>query len=138
MYNSRMQVECSVKSVSLIYCFIASFGSIGHLFCVTIILLKKMIKKPRFLIIACMSMFDILFNYDVLIGYALARLPINEACSVLSEMAIFIAQIVFQMSLILSMMMAFDQFIFISYGIIYQIIVTWQRVRNAVVISVFL
>ena len=118
-------------------CLMAVIGSIGHLICLNIICKeKKLLKIPRFLIIACMSVANMVFNATVSIGYIIAT-QISEGflCEIMADYIGLLGTIAFHIYLALSAVLAVDQLIAISYGLLYKSIVTLKRVKKAVAIT---
>ena len=131
--------HCAILDIGLTMISIAVIGSIGHVICLRMIKEKKLLKTPRFLIIACISLADLVFNATISIGYLIATQSLKgPLCIILSESGSLLTTIAFHMSLIMSALMAVDQLIAILYGLIYKTIVTWQRIKNVVAVALAL
>ena len=124
---------CAILEMTLSFCLMAAIGSIGHIICLTIISRKKLMRTPRFLIVACISVTDLVFCITVSISYTVAtQYHEGTACDIVSESGGFIAHITFHMSLMLSMLMSVNQLLAIQHGIIYNTIVTCHRIKMTV------
>ena len=95
-------------------------------------------KIPRFLIVACISMTDLVFCITMFVSYIIAApYPEGTICEMVSESGAFFAHITFHMSLALSMLMSVNQLLTIHYGMIYNAIVTCHRVRIVIAVMLF-
>ena len=127
--------KCINEKLSIIYISIAVVGITGHSICMNLILRKRLIKTPRFLILFCLSISDCTYNCTGIIVYLIAaNMKGGRKCILLTEAGVFLGTIIFQMSSLVSVMLTLNQFIAISYGIMYQSIVTCKKIRRAVVV----
>ena len=117
------------------YILIAVVGIAGHSICMTLIMKKRLIKTPRFLILFCLSISDCTFSCNGIIGYMIAaNIEKGEKCILLTKAGLFLGTIIFQMSCLLSVMLTINQFIAVSYGIMYRAFVTCKKIRRTVAI----